>query len=99
MENQEIEIYNSVSEYNKMANHETLHPLVNVIDFSQSDPICQYRRKFGFYTVFLKDVMCGDMQYGKHSYDYQEGTLVFIAPGRLMEFTIRENLFSRQVLL
>lgn len=82
MENQEVEIYNSVSEYNKMANHETLHPLVSVIDFSKSDPICQYQRRFGFYTVFLKDVMCGDMLYGKHSYDYQEGTLVFIAPGQ-----------------
>lgn len=82
MENQEVEIYNSVSEYNKMLKHETLHPMVSVVDFSISDPICQHKRQFGFYTVFLKDVMCGDMQYGKHSYDYQEGTLVFIAPGQ-----------------
>lgn len=80
MKNQEVEIYNTVSEYNKILNNETLHPLVSVIDFSKSDPICQHLRQFGFYTVFLKDVMCGDMQYGKHSYDYQEGTLVFIAP-------------------
>ncbi|MCD0457237.1 helix-turn-helix transcriptional regulator [Chryseobacterium sp. LC2016-27] len=82
MENQEVEIYNSISEYNKMLKHETLHPMVSVVDFSISDPICQHIRQFGFYTVFLKDVMCGDMQYGKHSYDYQEGTLVFIAPGQ-----------------
>ncbi len=82
MENQVVEIYNSVSEYNKMANQETLHPLVSVIDFSKSGPICQHLRTFGFYTVFLKDVICGDMLYGKHSYDYQEGTLVFIAPGQ-----------------
>jgi len=82
MEDQEVEIYNSVSEYNKMVNQETMHPLVSVVDFSKSDPICQFKRTFGFYTVFLKDVMCGDMQYGKHSYDYQEGTLVFIAPGQ-----------------
>lgn len=82
MENQEVEIYNSVSEYNKMANQETLHPMVSVIDFSKSDPISQHKRTFGFYTVFLKDVMCGDMLYGKNSYDYQEGTLVFIAPGQ-----------------
>lgn len=83
MKNQEVEIYNSVSEYNKMLKHETLHPMVSVVDFSKSDPICQHIRQFGFYTVFLKDVMCGDMQYGKHSYDYQEGTLVFIAPGQI----------------
>jgi AraC family transcriptional regulator, transcriptional activator of pobA len=82
MQNQGVEVFNTVSEYNKMLNHETLHPLVSVVDFSKSDPVCQFIRQFGFYTVFLKDVRCGDMQYGKHSYDYQEGTLVFIAPGQ-----------------
>lgn len=83
MEDQEVDQVKSVSDYNKMVNNETLHPLVSVVDFSKSDPICQYRRTYTFYTVFLKDVICGDMHYGKHSYDYQEGTLVFIAPGQV----------------
>ncbi len=26
---------------------------------------------------FLMDVKCGDLVYGRHTYDYQEGTLVF----------------------
>ena len=39
---------------------------------------------YGFYCVFLKDVKCGDMRYGRHYYDYQEGTLVFIAPGQVV---------------
>ncbi|MCC7319272.1 MAG: AraC family transcriptional regulator, partial [Bacteroidales bacterium] len=39
---------------------------------------------FGFYTVFLKEVKCGDLRYGKNTYDYQEGTLVFIAPGQVL---------------
>lgn len=38
----------------------------------------------GVYTIFLKDVKCGDLTYGQHLYDYQEGTLVFIGPGQVI---------------
>ncbi|WP_340696380.1 helix-turn-helix domain-containing protein [Flavobacterium nitratireducens] len=34
---------------------------------------------------FLKDIKCGDIRYGCNYYDYQEGTLVFTAPGQIME--------------
>lgn len=37
-----------------------------------------------FYAVFLKDVKCGDIRYGRNYYDYQEGTLVFLAPGQVV---------------
>lgn len=38
---------------------------------------------FGFYPVFLKNVKCGDLIYGRHTYGYQEGTQVFLAPGQV----------------
>ena len=77
--------FNTVSEYNTFNNHETLHPLVSVIDFSKADPRRLTRTYFGFYLVLLKEVKCGDIRYGKDTYDYQEGTLIFIAPGQILE--------------
>ena len=76
--------FESVSQYNAFNNHETLHPLVSVIDFSKAAPRKLRRSFFGFYLVMLKDVLCGDIRYGKNTYDYQEGTLIFLAPGQII---------------
>ena len=76
--------YETVHQYNEARGIETLHPLVSVIDFSKSSPVRHQRQMFGFYTVFLKDVKCGDLRYGRNYYDYQEGTLVFLAPGQVI---------------
>jgi AraC family transcriptional regulator, transcriptional activator of pobA len=75
--------FETISDYNAFNNNETLHPLVSVVDLSKAAPRQGSRMYFGFYTVFLKDVKCGDMVYGRHTYDYQEGTLVFLAPGQV----------------
>lgn len=75
--------FETVSQYNAFNNHETLHPLVSVIDFSKASPRKLRRTYFGFYLVMLKDVLCGDIRYGKNTYDYQEGTLIFLAPGQI----------------
>lgn len=81
---EEIIRFESVGQYNAFNNHETLHPLVSVIDFSKASPRILRRSYFGFYMILLKDVNCGDLMYGKHTYDYQEGTLVFVAPGQII---------------
>jgi AraC family transcriptional activator of pobA len=77
--------FDRVSDYNTFNNHETLHPLVGVIDMSKACPRQASNMYFGFYTIFLKEVKCGDLRYGKNTYDYQEGTLVFIAPGQVVK--------------
>lgn len=74
----------SVCQYNEMMGVETLHPLVGVIDLSKCSPRRYVRYSVGFYTIFLKEVKCGDIRYGRSYYDYQEGTLVFLAPGQVI---------------
>lgn len=75
--------FDTISEYNAFNNNVTRHPLVSVIDFSKAAPRQGSRMYFGFYTIILKDVKCGDLVYGRSTYDYQEGTLVFMAPGQV----------------
>ncbi len=82
MEN--VRRFETISQYNDFNNNETLHPLVSVVDLSKASPRQASTIYFGFYTVFLKEVKCGDLRYGKNTYDYQEGTLVFIAPGQVI---------------
>ena len=77
--------FKTVSDYNNFNQHETSHPLVNVIDFSKADKRTGSKMYFDLYCVFLKDVKCGDLKYGKQTYDYQEGTLVFVSPGQVID--------------
>jgi AraC-like DNA-binding protein len=79
-----IKRFETVNDYNVFNNNETLHPLVSVVDLSKANPRKASHMYFGFYTVFLKQVDCGNLRYGRHTYDYQEGTLVFIAPGQVI---------------
>jgi AraC-like DNA-binding protein len=73
----------NLSQYNMMRGVETLHPLVSVYELSRMRLIPPVRVHFGFYCIFLKESICGDMKYGCNYYDYQEGTLVFIGPGQV----------------
>ena len=74
---------NTVQEYNMAMGVETLHPLVSVVDFSTLKSLKHGRKNFGVYCVFLKQLKCGELSYGRSTYDYQEGTLVFVAPGQV----------------
>jgi len=76
--------FNTISEYNAINKTETLHPLVSLIHLENAEPRKLRRMYYGFYAIFLKQVKCGDLRYGLKNYDYQEGTLVFLAPGQVI---------------
>ncbi|RXK61001.1 AraC family transcriptional regulator [Lacibacter luteus] len=82
--------FNTVTDYNNSCGQETLHPLVSILDLSKCPPReweagTTVKMNFGIYAIFLKDVVCGDIRYGRHYYDYQEGTLVFVGPGQVWD--------------
>jgi len=81
---EEIVKIESVAAYNKLRGVETLHPLITVLDLSKAKPMPAQTFNFGLYTVYLKELNCGELKYGRNHYDYQEGTLVFIAPGQVI---------------
>ncbi|MBE8724729.1 helix-turn-helix domain-containing protein [Flavobacterium hungaricum] len=80
---EEVERIDTVKQYNDSVGVDTLHPLVSVVNFDELSTYQYFRRYMGVYAVFLKYINCGDMRYGCQPYDYEDGTLIFIAPGQV----------------
>ena len=76
----------SVAQFNRERGQKTFHPLVSVLDQSQSSLVHEARYRSELYIVFLKDTKCEELRYGRNHYDYEEGTLLFIAPGQVFGF-------------
>ena len=87
----------TIHDYNEFLGLETLNPLVSFVDFSKVEVLKHRCKCFGFYAVFLKEKIHGQITYGRSKYDYQEGTLVFIAPGQVGVSTTGERLCIREV--
>tara|TARA_R110000744_G_scaffold328599_1_gene434185 strand:- start:168 stop:1082 length:915 start_codon:yes stop_codon:yes gene_type:complete len=81
----------TIADYFKLRNCEVLHPLVGIVDFDKVNQISYTNKSYdGFhyscYAIFLKDAVGCKLMYGGNSYDYDEGTLVFMAPNQTIEF-------------
>lgn len=65
------------------------HPLVSVVKTIDFKPMIDFRGLKvinNLYQITLKQLGCGNLMYGKNSYDYAEGTLVFTSPGQVTVF-------------
>jgi len=81
-----------ISQYNALRGIETTHPLISVFDISESKmPPNHVKMNLAFYSIYLKGGDCGELKYGRKTYDYEEGTLLFIGPGQVMEINNDEN--------
>lgn len=63
------------------------HPLIAMIDFSKMEKhekIEEIKLTCGFYSVMFKNHCANKLKYGKEYYDFQEGTLMCIAPNQII---------------
>ena len=83
---EEIIKLDSIDKYNELFGLETIHPLVSVVDLSKATrKPGHYIINYGVYALFLKELKCGEIRYGRQTYDYQEGTVTSFAPGQVVE--------------
>ncbi len=76
------------------------HPLVSVIrpqDIKTSTEFRDVKIVLNLYHIALKREGFGTLRYGRNSYDYQEGTLIFIAPGQTLEYENEEPAFEETI--
>lgn len=71
------------------------HPLISVLrldDVLQNLEVDNLKYSLGLYQISLKDnCNFSILNYGRNSYDYQEGTMVFTAPNQVLEFEKAET--------
>lgn len=70
------------------------HPLVTVVRASDIKTDVDFRDVkivMNLYQIGFKKGVCGQLRYGRNSYDYQEGTLIFTAPGQVIEYSSEDE--------
>lgn len=80
----EIMNINTVQQYNDYFGVDTQHPLVTVIDGRKGKPLHFCKKLYNIYAILIKDTDCGNLKYGRSIYDYQQGAMLFLAPGQVM---------------
>lgn len=79
-----MEIYraDTIEQYDRYFGFETRHPLVNIVHFDSSVEQPTHRMTLGFYALFLKKTAGCIINYGKTVYDFDDETVVSLAPGQ-----------------
>ncbi|MET7253190.1 helix-turn-helix domain-containing protein [Dyadobacter fermentans] len=76
----------TISEINNFVKGVTKHPLVAVVDFSKVDELIEEDVKIScdFYCIMFKNYCANNMRYGRQQYDFQDGSLICIAPRQIL---------------
>jgi len=83
-----MQIINSISEKHHLVSLPApLHPLVSVVrisDMQFTDRVQWEHFSLNFYCISLKKNIPGKSRYGQQYYDYDKGTMTFVAPKQIL---------------
>jgi AraC family transcriptional regulator, transcriptional activator of pobA len=69
-----------------------LNPLITIIDHSQTTNSTQTQKLLlNFYNISIKRSFKGKLKYGKNHYDFDDGTMSFIAPNQIISIDSDED--------
>lgn len=74
-----------VQDYNEIKGVSTKHPLISLIDQSKTKQMNFKENQYyltDLYMIFIKESWCAEIVYGRKTYDYQAGTMIFMEPGQ-----------------
>lgn len=94
----------SISQFHELlALPSPVHPLISLVEENDamkkpemSDELFEVRFTTDLYAIMFKDKISGSIGYGRNSYDYQEGTLIFSSPGQVFTSPSRQDVEHKQ---
>ena len=72
----------TIQQYNQFFGVKTMHPQIGIIHFNRSENQPTHKMTFGFYALYLVKTVGITMDYGKTKYDFDDGTVICLAPGQ-----------------
>lgn len=91
----------TISDLNQLLNLGNTHnPLVTVVDFSTVNEMIEQNTKIvtDFYSIMFKNYCKNNIKYGRKNIDFQDGSLICIAPNQVIEMDneveIKDNILG-----
>ena len=79
------------------------HPLISIISDTESlgradfdEALFNVRFSTKMYAIMYKDNISGSLSYGRNTYDFQEGTLIFVQPGQVLKTPFKSEVMGKR---